>query len=202
MIVGVIDYGLGNIGSVINMLDSIGVKAEICDSIDKCKTCDRFILPGVGAFDNGIKNLKSKPFFKELEKQILSEKKYILGICLGMQLLLDSSEEGHEPGLSWIKGQVKKFIPEAKGIKVPHMGWNFIKGGNGILNLDDSIHYKYYFVHSYYAVVENEDHVMFRSKYGHVFHSGIGSENILGVQFHPEKSHKYGQELLRKFCSL
>lgn len=202
MVVGVIDYGLGNIGSVINILDSIGVQAEVCDSEEKCKSVDRFILPGVGAFDNGIKNLRSKPFFKELENQILNEKKYVLGICLGMQLLLDSSDEGKEPGLSWINGRVKKFVPGPENIKVPHMGWNFVKEGNGILKLNNSTPNKFYFVHSYYAEIEDDKHIMFKSKYGSIFHSGVGKDNILGVQFHPEKSHKYGQELLRKFCSL
>lgn len=202
MTVGVIDYGLGNIGSVINILDSIGVKAVICDSVELCKSCDRFILPGVGAFDNGIINLRGKDFFPELENQVLVEKKYILGICLGMQLLLDESEEGTEKGLGWIPGKVKKFQFDDQSMKVPHMGWNFVKEENGIIQLDKAVPNRFYFVHSFYAELENESDVMFSSKYGHIFHSGIGRENVLGAQFHPEKSHKYGQDLFRKYCAL
>ena len=201
MKVAIIDYGLSNSNSVLNMIKWIGGDAIITSDYQEIKNATHLILPGVGAFDSGMDNLQKSNLIELLTHEVLEKKKPILGICLGMQLLLDSSEEGQAKGLGWIKGYSKKFRFDVTSLKVPHMGWNYIKIENQssiVKDLDDA---KFYFVHSYFVNTAQEN-IVTTTKYGHNFVSGVQKENIYGFQFHPEKSHKYGMQLLKNFLEI
>ena len=201
----IVNIGMGNLGSIQNMIKRIGFDTEITDSKEKIINAEKIILPGVGSFDNGINNLKSADLINILSDKALNEKIPLLGICLGMQLLFDESEEGRENGLGWIKGKSKKFNFNSSDdkLKVPHMGWNYVIKGREC-SLTDSLldNSKFYFVHSYYVVCDDENNSILKSNYGFDFTCGVNKENIYGVQFHPEKSHKYGMKLLENFCKL
>lgn len=199
--IGILDFGLGNIFSIHNMLKRIGVKSIICTKSKEIELCDRLILPGVGSFDKAIKNIKSSKLLSFLEDQVLVQKKPILGICLGMQILLEKSEEGKLKGLGWVEGKVVRL--KSHNIKIPHMGWNkvVITRKNKLLNnIKDS--YKFYFVHSYVTLLKNKKHEILETYHGEKFTSSFCKKNIYGVQFHPEKSHKYGIQLLKNFANL
>ena len=198
--IGIIDYGMGNVGSVESMINHLGYhKTKIVTTPQELKNVDKIILPGVGTFDNGMKSLQESGLLSELNKQVLNKNKPVLGICLGMQLLMDRSEEGKLSGLGWIKGECKKFIFDNKKLKVPHMGWNEVTPINN--KLCDEVS-RFYFVHSYYAQCKNKNNIMLKTNYGIEFVSGIFDGNIFGVQFHPEKSHSYGMKLMKKFIDL
>ena len=195
--IGIIDYGMGNVGSVESMINHLGYyKTKIVTTPEELRGVDRIILPGVGTFDNGMKNLKDSGLFDELNTQVLINNKPVLGICLGMQLLMDKSEEGKLDGLGWIKGECKKFRFVDKSLKIPHMGWNVASPITNELCDNDS---RFYFVHSYYVKCDEKDNIMLKTNYGMEFVSGVSKDNIFGVQFHPEKSHKYGMDLMKKF---
>jgi imidazole glycerol-phosphate synthase subunit HisH len=202
----IIDYGAGNLTSISNMLKRIGEESEITNDIEKIRAATKLILPGVGSFDFGINQLSNAPYFEVLCKKVQEEKVPLLGVCLGMQLLAEGSDEGIIAGLGWIKGTVKKFDAEKmkqSGLKVPHMGWTdiHIKKPSKILqDLPSDAHF--YFVHSYYFSPSNTDDILLTSNYGYEFTSGVERENIVAVQFHPEKSHKYGMQLYRNFAKL
>ena len=199
----IINYGMGNLGSMKNMFKRIGFNSTIEDDPNAILKASKLILPGVGSFDTAIKFLHEKPnMLKVLERKVLIEKIPILGVCLGMQLFTNNSEEGILPGLGWIEGETKKF-PKLTNLKVPHMGWSYIKKNNkNPLSLGVDVNSKYYFVHSYYVKVKNEQHSVLKTSYGIEFDSAISKENIYGVQFHPEKSHKYGMKILQNFALL
>jgi glutamine amidotransferase len=183
------------------MLKKIGADASISSKISDIEKADKLILPGVGAFDTGIKNLNDLGLMSVLEKKVILEKTPILGICLGMQLFAKKSEEGKLRGLNWVNAEVKKFkFSRDSNLKIPHMGWNTIllkKQDPLFDNIDERI--RFYFVHSYHIVCEKEDDVLSVTNYGYDFVSSVRKENIVGVQFHPEKSHKYGLKLLENF---
>ncbi|RZL50379.1 MAG: imidazole glycerol phosphate synthase subunit HisH [Pedobacter sp.] len=196
----IIDYGLGNLGSIKNMLKKIGYDSTIIANPDDLKKSTKIILPGVGAFDTGIKNLTDGGWIEPLSKKVLVEKVPTLGICLGMQLMCKNSEEGVLPGLAWVNAEVKKFNFESTSLKIPHMGWNDVfSAKNSKLTQDDFTERRFYFVHSYYVTVANQDQVLFSTNYGSQFNSAFEKDNIIGVQFHPEKSHKFGLSLLKNF---
>ena len=199
----IIDYGIGNIGSIINMLNYIGVKSKATSDPDEIYSSTKLILPGVGAFDAAMQKINNINGLKEsLSQKVVKDKVPLMGICLGMQLITNSSEEGKLPGLGWIDSDVKKF-PVSKKLKVPHMGWNNVRiiSPNKITkNLTDKE--KYYFVHSYYVSVNDQKYSLMKTEYGLDFDSGIFFENIYGFQFHPEKSNKYGMKLLKNFSEI
>jgi len=193
---------MGNSRSVVNMLQRIGFKAEITRDHNKLELAEKLILPGVGSFDTAMKNLEHFELKELLDRKALVEKVPFLGICLGMQILTNSSEEGNLSGLGWIKGSASKFKSD-NDIKVPHMGWNYIQpSSNSRLckNLEDNS--RFYFVHSYYVQVNEEEHSSMKTNYSLEFDSGIEKDNIFGVQFHPEKSHKFGMQILKNFAEL
>lgn len=197
---GIIDYGLGNLGSIYNMLDVIGEDSIISDNPQKLHECNRLILPGVGSFDAGMKNLEEKSLINCLKKEV-SEGKSILGICLGMQLLGRKSEEGSSLGLGFIPFDTVKFsFDKTLKLKIPHMGWDIVTftQENKLLSEIDG-RQRYYFVHSYHAKCDSERNVLMRCEYGYEFAASVVNENVYGVQFHPEKSHDFGMRLLKNF---
>lgn len=200
----IVDYGMGNIGSIVNMLKKIGADVEVGRTADAIGRAAKLILPGVGAFDIGMRSIAERGLREILDVKALEEKVPVLGICLGAQLLTDSSEEGQIAGLGWIPGQTLRFaFPETSGYKVPHMGWNEITVRHGsplTQGLPDGS--RYYFVHSFYIQAAADSDSLLRTKYGVEFDSGIRRDNIYGVQFHPEKSHRFGMRLLERFAGL
>ena len=164
--IGIIDYKMGNIGSIQNMLKRISVKSVISSKIEILNNCDKLILPGVGSFDQGMKNLKNHNFIRFLNDYVIKDKKPILGICLGMQLFADNSEEGDLSGLGWIKGNVKKFNLRKDGLKVPHMGWNNIECKNSKLFLNLPNEKRFYFVHSFFFECKNKENIISTTDYG------------------------------------
>ena len=201
----IIDYGTGNINAILNMLKRIGAKAEISNDIEKINRADKLILPGVGSFDFGMENLQKSGLVPVLNEKVLNQKIPILGICLGMQLMTGNSEEGSLQGLNWINGEVRKFFFEElnQKRKIPHMGWNTIhsKKQHTILPLGH-LKPRFYFVHSYHVVCDNDTDILTTTNYGIDFVSSFQKENIIGMQFHPEKSHKFGMEVMRNFSNL
>jgi len=201
----ILNYGMGNLGSIQNMLKHIGVESIISNNITDIENADKLVLSGVGSFDTGMKNISDLGFVSVLNNKVLNEKTPILGICLGMQLFAESSEEGVLPGLGWINADTVKFNfePGLSKLKIPHMGWNLVNvQKDSILfgeMLEDS---RFYFVHSYHLCCKDGEDTVSTTNYGYDFPSAIEKENIFGVQFHPEKSHKYGMRLLKKFVEI
>tara|TARA_B100000508_G_C11435558_1_gene265828 strand:- start:235 stop:849 length:615 start_codon:yes stop_codon:yes gene_type:complete len=198
----IIDYGAGNIKSIVNMLKRIGVPSIISNQPNEIARADKLILPGVGHFGHGMRNLQNTGLLEVIEEKVLQEKVPILGICLGAQMLGKGSEEAVESGLGWIDMEVKMFDKEKmdNNLKIPHMGWNEIKGKKASKLLNDTAeNARFYFVHTYHMVTDKSDIVLAESNYGYSFVAAVEYENIYGVQFHPEKSHKYGMNLLQQF---
>ncbi|WP_010323328.1 imidazole glycerol phosphate synthase subunit HisH [Marinobacterium stanieri] len=203
----VLDYGMGNCGSIKNMLRYLGTDAEIVNQPERLSDAKAIILPGIGSYDHGAKYLD--PFKDILEQKVLHEGIPFLGICLGMQLLLERSEEGKLPGLGWIKGEVKRFnfssLKDQRPLVIPHMGWNMVKPVQVTAlstPIENNIPDRFYFVHSYHADQVPEENKILQCCYGYDFTCGIQCNNVYGVQFHPEKSHKFGKHLLKNFIEL
>ena len=197
----IIDLNLGNVGAIKNMLRKIGVDSKVSNKKNDILSATKLILPGVGSFDTGMINIKKKGILNCIEKKVKKEFIPILGICLGMQMMMQRSDEGKQKGLGWIKGEVKKF--RFNELKVPHMGWNKINVVKETKITDKlDLNSKFYFVHSYYVSVNNSDDIVSLSKYGLEFRSAINHKNYYGVQFHPEKSHKFGMALLSNFSRI
>lgn len=198
----IIDYGLGNLASMLNMLKKVGAEVRISADEAVLEKADKLILPGVGSFDAGVERLQDKGLIPILERRVLTDKIPILGVCLGMQLLTKRSDEGQLPGLGWIDAETHrfKFQDENANLKIPHMGWNQIsikKENQLFFDLQDVN--RFYFVHSYHVVCADADNILAQTHYGFDFTSSIIKNNIMGVQFHPEKSHKFGMQLLKNF---
>ena len=199
----IVDYGMGNLGSVANMLKRIGAECEITCDLKEIGNAEKLLLPGVGAFDAAMQRINESGIKEVLDKKVLEEKIPILGICLGMQLLTSSSEEGKLQGLGWIQATTKKFQLDDPKLKIPHMGWNFIKPQKAhALIADMPEDPRFYFVHSYYVSAVNKDDILANTHYEFDFNSMLQRDNIMGAQFHPEKSHKYGMKLLENFAKL
>jgi glutamine amidotransferase len=200
----VIDYGMGNSASVLNMIRKVNDAAELCSKPEQLNGAKAIILPGVGSFDNGMAKLENLKFIDALHNKVFLDKIPFLGVCLGMHLLFEKSEEGSLPGLGWIKGSVKKFdfskLKLSSDLKVPNMGWRIIKPNsnkNLFFNLENEA--RFYFVHSYYANCVDQSDILATSIYGHQFTCSISRDNIWGVQFHPEKSHRFGMIFFENF---
>ena len=193
MKIKIIDYGAGNLKSIVNIILKAGVSSEIINSPDEIDSADAIILPGVGAFDYAIENLDKKGWRQPLYNHAMNDKKPILGLCLGMQIMTRGSEEGTAKGFGFIQADTVKFsfnsLPKKK---IPHMGWNNlkIKKKNRLFNTDQ-INNRFYFCHSYHVVCDNTTDVLTTSNYGYDIVSSFQKKNIIGAQFHPEKSHKY-----------
>ncbi|MFH1440778.1 MAG: imidazole glycerol phosphate synthase subunit HisH [Candidatus Omnitrophota bacterium] len=201
--IAIIDYGMGNIHSVQKALEALGAKTLVTDKPEEISQCEKLILPGVGAFDDAMSGLKQHGLTEELIKQV-TNKKILLGICLGMQLFFEHSQEAvKEKGLGLIKGSVKKF-PNIKELKVPHMGWNQlnIKQKDCPLLKDITDNSYVYFCHSYYVDPIDKNSSAATTNYGVDFSSIAWQDNIYGVQFHPEKSQETGLKILKNFMEL
>lgn len=200
----VVNYGMGNLGSIGNMLKKIGAEAVISSDLGIIAAAEKLILPGVGAFDNGMRNLAERGIKEVLDRKIMEEKVPILGICLGMQLLSKGSEEGQLPGLGWIDAQTIRFgfAHTHPDLKIPHMGWNTINVAKSCPLFDDIYEEpRFYFVHSYHLVCDAEEDVAAWTTHGYRFASAVVRDNIMGVQFHPEKSHKFGIKVFNNFVA-
>lgn len=201
--ISIIDYGMGNLGSIQNMLKKIGAPVRISSSPEDILTAEKLILPGVGSFDHGMASLASRSLLEPLNEAVLGQRKPILGICLGMQLMTRSSEEGQTSGLGWIDADVIRFNISGSGLRVPHMGWNQVRHDRPSPLFDGlGAQTRFYFVHSFHVCCRNRDDVVTTTAHGLEFVSSFQHDNIFGVQFHPEKSHKFGMKLLQNFCGV
>lgn len=197
----IIDYGMGNVSSIKNMAKYLGYECTVSDAISDIETAEKLILPGVGNFGKAMQALTQRNLIPLLNRKAMEEKKPLLGICLGMQLLTNYSEEGNCKGLGWIDAEVKKFtFPSRTDLKIPHMGWDYIdvlQNSKIVENLIENS--RFYFVHSYAVHCNRAEQAIASTEYGYSFHSIIQNENVVGTQFHPEKSHKYGMKILKNF---
>ncbi|MBS9442725.1 imidazole glycerol phosphate synthase subunit HisH [Photorhabdus heterorhabditis] len=207
MLITIIDYGMGNSSSIQNILRKVGYDSVITSDLEIISNSNFIILPGVGSFDYGMKKLSNSGIQTILSKKVIKEKTPFLGICLGMQLLFNTSEEGTANGLGWLKGNVKKFNnQEDRNLKIPHMGWNYIslKTNNNLFQQNPDNPDRFYFVHSYYVECQDNENILTTTNYINEFVSSVKKDNIYGVQFHPEKSHKFGmfffKNLIESHC--
>lgn len=202
----IVDYGTGNLMSVKNMFKKIGISdVIISNSKSEIEHAKKIILPGVGHFDYGMNKLNESGLIDILNKKVLKDKIPALGICLGAQLLTNGSEEGSLPGLGWIDAETIRFDSNLMNIKlpIPNMGWcDTYSVANCGISTNLNSNQRYYFVHSFHMRCFDPNNILFESEYGYKFTSGIFKENIFGVQFHPEKSHKFGMKIFENFSKL
>ena len=201
--IAIVDYEIGNLAAIANMFNRLGVKCEITADPVKIENAEKIVLPGNGAFDACMQNLHATGLIPLLKEKVLTRKTPLLGICVGAQMLGHGSEEGKEAGLGWLDIEVKRF-PVLPDFRVPHMGWCHVKNvslGHPLFEkLSEDA--RFYFVHSYYLDPENSGEVLLTANYGKDFAAAVGKDNIVGVQFHPEKSHRFGKQLLAQFAGL
>jgi imidazole glycerol-phosphate synthase subunit HisH len=200
----IVDYKMGNLGSISHKIKKLGHSSVISSDISVIKKAKKIILPGIGSFEKAMKNIHEMNLIDILNEKVLVEQVPLLGICLGMQLVTEKSEEGNSKGLGWINGEVVKFkVKDSLKHKIPHIGWNQISIAKesllmkGIPDLSE-----FYFVHSYYVKQGNQDDVLNETEFEYKFTSAIQKGNIFGVQYHPEKSHDTGALLLKNFINL
>jgi glutamine amidotransferase len=200
----IIDYGMGNVGSIRNMIAAVGGESIITSDLDLIRNADKVILPGVGAFDAGMKSLAKPGLMDAIESSVVGRRVPTLGICLGMQLMCNSSAEGRLRGLGWIDAEIRRFeIAAQSDLKIPHMGWNTlrVKKESPLFSGSDG-EQRFYFVHSFHAHCNVEADVLATASHGYEFHAAFSSGNLYGVQFHPEKSHRFGKLLMSRFVGL
>ena len=201
--IGIVDYGLGNIQAILNIYKKLNIEAMPAKTADDLRAADKLILPGVGSFDWAMKRLNESGMREPLDQLVKKSDKPILGICVGLQMMGHRSDEGKFPGLGWLDGEVKRFddskLPDM--MRLPHMGWNDVipkKVAGLFASLENPI--RYYFLHSYYFAAKNPEDVLAESDYNGLFACSVGHANVYGVQFHPEKSHSWGVQLLKNFA--
>ncbi len=202
--IGIIDYGSGNIQAIQNIYKRLKIKTLIINKAEDVSSVTKIILPGVGAFDEAIGMLEKSGMRASLDEAVLKKKIPVMGICVGMQIMADESEEGSLKGLGWISGSVKRFDINQINIvpKLPHLGWNNISfSENSIFNGIDK-KTGFYFLHSYFFKAKMQENVIATSFYHHDFHCAVNKNNIFGFQFHPEKSHSNGIKLFKNFSAI
>ena len=201
--IAIVDIGIGNLGSIANMLEKCKIRAQRTSSVMDIEKADKIILPGVGSFDNFMKKLEESGLIPVLNKKALEQRTPIIGICLGMQILGKRSEEGALPGLGWLDAETIRFKFDDNDLRIPHMGWNTVRiRGEPSIFRDMGEEPRFYFVHSYHLVCKDGKDVLATTHYGYDFTSSVRKGNIYGTQFHPEKSHKFGMRLLKNFSEL
>jgi len=201
----IVDYGLGNIAAFATVYAKANIKVSIAKTADDLKHASKLILPGVGHFDHAMRLLQQSGMRESLDEMVIGNKVPVIGVCVGMQMLARSSEEGELPGLGWIDADVRSFkSPEgASSMSVPHMGWNDVKPvSENPLFAELQADARFYFLHSYFMNCDRREDVLAVCNYGVDFACAVQSSNIYGVQFHPEKSHRFGDRLLRNFAGL
>jgi glutamine amidotransferase len=204
-VISIVHYGLGNVDAIANIFKKLGVPCGLATSAEEIHAADKIILPGVGAFDWAISRLNDSGMRDALERSVVIERKPLLGICVGMQMLAKRSDEGRLDGLGWIDGEVKRFDVSkfAHKTHLPHMGWNDVRPTTSEdLFKSLAIDARFYFLHSYYFSARAAENVLAVTDYNGVFASSVRSANVYGVQFHPEKSHQWGIRLLKNFAEL
>ena len=202
--ISIVNYGLGNVLAFYNIYKRLDIPVRLVSKNDEIKNSKKLILPGVGAFDWAIERLNKSGLREQIDEMVLDKKIPVLGVCVGMQIMADRSEEGKMQGLGWIPGFVKRFnINDLKQKHpLPHMGWNQVYTNKKNLLFNFNSNPEFYFLHSYYFDLKNNDHCLGKTNYGIKFASVINFGNIFGVQFHPEKSHNWGISLLKNFSKL
>ena len=201
--IAIVDYEIGNLAAIANMFNRLGVQCEITADPVKIETADKIVLPGNGAFDACMQSLRATGLIPLLNEKVIAQKAPLLGICVGAQMLGSGSEEGSEAGLGWMDIKVKRF-PSLPDLRVPHMGWCRVKNVSQAHPQFEKLteEARFYFVHSYYLEPANAEEVLLTANYGMDFAAAVGKDNIVGVQFHPEKSHRFGKQLLAQFAGL
>lgn len=203
--ISIVDYGLGNIQAFLNVFKRLNIEAKAASTASELEGATRVILPGVGAFDHAMERLDESGMRGVLNDLALRARVPVLGVCVGMQIFADASDEGILPGLGWINGRVRCFdsLDAAGGVQLPHMGWNDVEPmpGNRLFKQLES-DARFYFLHSYYFECEHEEDVAATTRYGKDFTCAVNAANIYGVQFHPEKSHHFGTRVLQNFAEL
>lgn len=201
----IVDYGLGNVQAFLNLYKRLNVAAQTAENADGLVGATKVILPGVGSFDNAVERLERSGMRETLDDLVLRQRVPVLGICVGMQMLAGSSDEGSLPGLGWIDGRVRGFrsFEPARGLPLPHMGWNDVRpvAANALFDQLE-VDARFYFLHSFYFDCVRSQDALAISSYGGDFSSAVCAGNIYGVQFHPEKSHRFGTRLLQNFAKL
>lgn len=198
----IVDYGTSNLGSMQNMLKKVGAESRIASSPDDLLDADKIIVPGVGSFDAGMKRLLQSGMVPVLNEKVLVQQVPTLGVCLGMQLMTAGSEEGELPGLGWIAARAKRFDQQSDpGLKVPHMGWNQVRVTKASALVEGFPEEpRFYFAHSFHVSCEMPADVLLETSYGAgTFTAAFQRGNLMGAQFHPEKSHRYGMQFFRNF---
>jgi len=201
--IAIVNYGVGNLTSIHNMLRKISVDAVISSDPEEIARAARIILPGVGAFDHCMQLFNGSGLRELVTRRALEERIPVLGICVGMQMLTAGSEEGKEAGLGWISGRTVRFRRgEVGNLKIPHMGWTEVKAKKSSKMVSDfSDEFRFYFVHSYHVEPSDPSDILLTAEYGYEFTAAVEKGNIRGVQFHPEKSHRFGMQLLKNFAT-
>lgn len=204
--IALIDYGVGNLQAFLNLYQRLHIPVIAATSVEQIQKADKLILPGVGHFDHAMQLFNASLMKEAVVRRVTKDHVPILGICVGMQMLAFGSEEGREPGLGWVPGRVRSFKSalEANQLPMPHMGWNDVIASDGVslfksFCADEA---RFYFLHSYYFDPEHPDSCMARCEYGISFSCAVRKDNVFGVQFHPEKSHHFGEKLLKNFAEL
>jgi glutamine amidotransferase len=198
----IVDYGMGNLGSIRSMFRRIGVPATITGDADQIALASKVLLPGVGSFDAAMAQIEGRGLREVLDDKATRERVPTLGICLGMQLITRGSQEGSLPGLGWVAAQACRFPPDP-ALKVPHMGWNLVRPTRpSSLTAGLAADARFYFVHSYYVRTDRPEETVLEAEYGVPFAAALEAGNVFGAQFHPEKSHRFGMQLLANFAAL
>lgn len=203
--IAIINYGSGNVGAIAAIYKNLGIEHAIIDDIVSLESADKYILPGVGNFDFTMGRIRQSGLSKLLDEQVLVQKKPLLGICVGMQLLASSSQEGEVDGFGLIKGRVSRILAEERDVRLPHMGWNSISVGNDPVGLFKNVDpvTGFYFLHNYHFVPESTQCIMATAHYGEALACAVSNnDNVFGTQFHPEKSHDNGIQLFKNFSDL
>jgi glutamine amidotransferase len=198
----IISYGSGNINAFVNIYQKLGFDIKVAKNEKDLENIEKILIPGVGSFDETINKINQSGMREKIDFYVLRKKIPVLGICVGMQIMGYSSEEGSMEGLGWIPGKIRK-LPKEKCLKLPHMGWNLLKIKKNhklFSNVEDES--RFYFLHSYFFDTDNHENILSETNYNFNFASSIYNNNIYGIQFHPEKSHKAGYQLLKNFAEL